>query len=350
MIARARNLAACIARHRSLALLVAALALGLLAAFGARGYIAGQLAIERERLAPPQRMVSVVVAKRDLSRGDPVGVETMAVREMPEAYAPQGAVTPEQFEAVAGAVVAAPMRAGDPLLRAALSSPDAGGFSARVREGIRAMTIAVDEVNAISGMLQPGDRIDLLLSARLPGATGAAAQELSKPLLQDVVVLATGRQVRPGQDDRQGRGYTTITVEVQPGQAQKLVVAQRVGRLTALLRNPADRERMATTPIDVQALFDLKPAEAVAARRPAELIVGGLGTLRGTAAGGPALAPAIAPAASGPVVAPTLPGTPLVAPPLAAESQSAPAASPVTPPAARETPRIQMRPFERSPE
>lgn len=346
MIARVRNLTAWISRHRSLALLAAALALGLLAAFGARGYIAGQLAIERERLAPPQRMVSLVVAKRDLARGDPVGVDTMAVRELPEAYAPQGAVTPEQFEAVAGAVVNAPMRAGDPLLRAALTSPDAGGFSSRVREGIRAMTIAVDEVNAISGMLQPGDRIDLLLSARLPGATGAGAQEVSKPLVQDVVVLATGRQVRPGQDDRQGRGYTTITVEVQPGQAQKLVVAQRVGRLTALLRNPADRERMAPTPIDVHALFDLKPVEAVAARRPAELIVGGLGALRGTAASAPAFAPAIAPP----------PGA--VPPAFAAEPQSATAASPAappatppaTPPAAREVPRTLMRQFERSPD
>ena len=107
---------------------------------------------------------------------------------------------------------------------------------------------------------------------------------------------------------------------------------------------------MAPTPIDAHALFDLKPAEAVAARRPAELIVGGLGTLRGTAAGGPALAPAIAPAASGPVVTPTLPAAPLAAPTSPADSQSATAASPVTPPAARETPRIQMRPFERSPE
>lgn len=276
-----------VSRHRTAALLLLALTLGVLAAFGARGYITGQLAIERERLAPSQRMASLVVAKRDLARGETVGPDTMAVRDMPEAYLPAGTVAPERFEAVAGGTILQPMRAGEPLLAAAVAPPDAAGFSARVRTGIRAMTIAVDEVNAISGMLQPGDRVDLILSARLP-ATGATplAPEVARPLMQDLKVLATGRQSRPGADDRQPRTYTTITIEVSPEQAQRLVVAQRVGKLTALLRNPGDREKTPQQLMDVYGLLDLLPTPPPAPPpKPTELIVGGVGALRSSERG-----------------------------------------------------------------
>ncbi len=109
-------------------------------------------------------------------------------------------------------------------------------------------------------MLQPGDRIDLLLSVRLPGASmPPLGQEVTRPLMQDLRVLATGRQVRPGHDERSARAFTAITIEVSPDQAQKLVVAQRIGKLTAMLRNPQDR-----APIDARrwtstGLLDIKP-------------------------------------------------------------------------------------------
>lgn len=277
MIARVLVLAGWLRRHRELALLTVALALGVLAAVAARNYITGQIAVERERLVPAQRMVALVVAKRDLARGEQVSADTMAVREFPEAYAVQGAVAPAQFEAIAGASITTPMRAGDPLLHASLTSSELAGFSTRVREGIRAMTIAVDEVNAISGMLQPGDRIDLLFSARVPAIGTAAAGEVTRPLMQDLRVLATGRQVRPTPDDRNARPYTTITVEVQPIQAQRLVVAQRAGKLTALLRNPEDRETLAAKPMDLLGLLGLPTSEPAPVRRATELIVGGMG-------------------------------------------------------------------------
>ena len=61
-------------RRRQTLLLLAAIALGSVAAFGARGYISEQIAIERERLAPNQPMVSIVVAKQDLARGEVVSL------------------------------------------------------------------------------------------------------------------------------------------------------------------------------------------------------------------------------------------------------------------------------------
>lgn len=274
--------------RRQWLLLGGALCLGGLAAIGARSWISEQVAVERERLQPRQAMVSIVVARHDLPRGEVIGQASMAVREIPSAYLAPGTIVPEQFDGYAGARLTVPLRAGEPLLKTVLEGADAGTFAARVPAGVRAFTVMVDEVNSLSGMLQPGDRIDLLLSAR-PPSTGTVPHppEITRTLLQGIRVLATGRQVRPGADERGGRGYGAITVEVTPDQAQRLVVAQRIGRLTAMLRNPDDRSPVNAAPVDAWTLLGV-PAPAVAAPAPAarvtELIVGGQGALRSAAA------------------------------------------------------------------
>lgn len=272
-----------IARHRNSLLLVVALALGGVAAFGARGYIATEIAAERERLQPRQDTIPIVVAKRAIDKGEVASAENMAVRDVPREYVASGTVTPDRFDGYAGSRLSVPMRAGEPLMHAMLEGADVSTFSAKVQAGIRALTIAVDEINSLSGMLQPGDRIDLMLSARLPAAgAGAPPQEITRALMQDLRVLATGRQVRPGGDERQSRAYTAITVEVTPEQAQRLVVAQRSGKLTAMLRNPGDRAPIAQAPLDVYGLLDLAPArgEGGPAPRAPDLIIGGHGPLK----------------------------------------------------------------------
>lgn len=347
-----------IARHRNSLLLVVALALGGVAAFGARGYIATEIAAERERLQPRQDTIPIVVAKRAIDKGEVASAENMAVRDVPREYVASGTVTPDRFDGYAGSRLSVPMRAGEPLMHAMLEGADVSTFSAKVQAGIRALTIAVDEINSLSGMLQPGDRIDLMLSARLPAAgAGAPPQEITRALMQDLKVLATGRQVRPGGDERQSRAYTAITVEVTPEQAQRLVVAQRSGKLTAMLRNPGDRAPIAQAPLDVYGLLDLAPArgDAGPAPRAPDLIIGGHGPLKVVAglaqagsapsppvltaparwvasgagapiAGAPAIgAPAIgasAMVAPGTPPAPTLPGPPGGPAPLPSDSTS----------------------------
>ena len=160
-------------------------------------------------------------------------------------------------------------------------------FSSRVKPGIRALTISVDEINSISGMLQPGDRIDLLLTARPPSANGRgeAEHDATVPLLQNLLVMATGRQVRPGADENgDARSFSSVTVEVTPSQAQRLIVAQRAGRLTAVLRNPDDGMPMDAAAVDLRSLFPQPARPAVAPRkvvarqdRRPQMIVGGMG-------------------------------------------------------------------------
>lgn len=274
-------------RHRNKLLMSAALACGGVAIYAGSQYVNEQVQAERARLkTPAQQTLEVVVASRPLMPGDIISGENMAIRQVPADYVPGSAVTPERFDSLAGQRLMQPMGPGEILSVHALESADRMMFSSRVKPGIRAMTISVDEINSISGMLQPGDRVDLLLTARPPATRGHEAEhDVTVPLLQNLLVMATGRQVRPGHDDDgDNRSFSAVTVEVTPQQAQKLIVAQRAGRLTAVLRNPEDGQPMDTAAVDLRSLFPQAPAvpkavKRVAARRDSrpQMIVGGMG-------------------------------------------------------------------------
>lgn len=263
---------------------------------------------------PAPATIPIVVAKFDLIAGEAVGPDNMAIRPIPVDLAPSSALRPEQFDAKAGMRLTRALRGGEPLLTEILQPAEPAGLSARVRQGIRALTIAVDDVNAVSGMLRPGDRIDLLYSARSPGLDGAPAVETSRVLVQDVAVLATGRQFRAAAEDSSNRAFTSITVELSPDDAQRLIVAQRTGRVTALLRNPDDRHAVSTKPVDANALLGVAPRPAPIVSRPAvrsgpEMIVGGGGGLAGSRQHGGAEAAVVSPSEPIPQGVSRLPNT-----------------------------------------
>jgi pilus assembly protein CpaB len=264
-----------------------AIASGGLAMIAGQAYLEEQIKLERSKFeASSDRKVPVVVAKVELQRGDLIDASSMAIREVPSQYLSSSFVSPDRFETVSGARLGRSMRSGEPLLLEYLKiDDDSVGLSHRLKPGTRAVTINVDEVNALSGMLQPGDRVDLLISAR--GSETAsrvgASRELTVPLMQDVLVLATGKQLgQTPETDLKGRMFTSITMELTPDQAQRLVTAQRGGRLTAMLRAQGDRVSYYARPIDIDQLLGVATAVAPAARAEpvrTELIVGGTGTL-----------------------------------------------------------------------
>jgi len=272
-----------ISKYRVWLLGAVALGFGLVGITGAHGFISGQIEAERARLLRQHQLMPVVVVSRDTPAGTYLTEQLLATREVPLRYASASSVAKEDYEALLGKVLQVPMKAGEPVLTTSVGMP-ADGFSGQVRHGIRAMTIEVDEVNSVSGMLRPGDRIDLLFSTRSPLANSNGA-DISRPLMQDLLVLATGSQTdhrtyEPGEFS----AFTTMTVEVSPEQAQKLVLAQRSGRLTALLRNPDDRNPIASKAMDVFSLLDLpKPVKRERRRQTkVELIVGGQGRVART--------------------------------------------------------------------
>lgn len=233
-----------------------ALGVGTIAALAARSFLTHQVqAIEARANG---RKIALVVAKGDLPKGARLSAETLAVREIPEEYAHSDAIAPDSFERIDGQLLAYPVKSGEMVLWSLLESQKAPTFSARVEEGRRALTVAVDEINSISGMVEPGDMIDLVATID----QGGHKRVLS--LLQGVQVMATGQRAVDDPASGERRQFSTVTLNTTPQQARDLIAAREAGRLTALLRNPRDQQG-----VGVAAELPQPPAPAVAAAAPA---------------------------------------------------------------------------------
>ena len=118
------------------------------------------------------------------------------------------------------------------------------GLAGRIRQGLRAVSIAVGGNNAVSSLISPNDRVDVLGTFSFPSSSSTAGEveNVTLTILQDVSVLAVGQEIDAVRT-RQGRsrGYSTVTLETTPQEAELLVFAQNShGRLTLTLRNPED--------------------------------------------------------------------------------------------------------------
>lgn len=220
-------------------LFLLAVVLGIGAVYLSNSLLKNRMAELEAEAKRGKEMVSVVVARRDLQRGDAITSDAVAVRQVPKEYVHHSAVTPDQFSGYENQRLASPIKRGEALLSSHAEGNGAGVFSAMLRKGARALTFEVDSVNSISGMLRPGDRIDLIYSARAADASGGP--EVTVPLMSNVSVLATD-QTLTKRDDGTGkmRSFSTITLEVSPLDADRIIVAKSSGRLTAVLRHPDD--------------------------------------------------------------------------------------------------------------
>lgn len=237
--------------NRTWIILGSAAVLGLGAGILATSYLKQRIAaIESAEKNKPVR--KIVVARQDLQKGDRLTFDNVAVREIPADWALSGAITPDQFERVEQAVLAYPARRGEQILWAQLEGQKSATFSARLNTGRRAITVPVDEINSISGMLEPGDTIDLVATIRKDN------HSISFVLLQRVKVLATGTRVSQDEPpDGRGRTYTTITLDVTPAEARRIIAAREAGKLVALLRAPGDDQPVALAKSDSLRLLGL---------------------------------------------------------------------------------------------
>lgn len=206
--------------------------------------------------------VTLVVAKRGLRRGEAVTKETAAVREIPVAFTHSLAIDASQFDQYEGHLLAYAVKPGELILKSSLQG-GATSFSSRVELGRRAVTMSVDEISSISGLLEPGDLIDLIATIDQGGRRGPPLL-----VLQGVAVMATGQ--RSVNDPRTGeaRRYTTVTLNTTPDQARNVITARELGKLTALLRNPADKPLNNDMEVDVSA-FLKAPVASLPISRPA---------------------------------------------------------------------------------
>lgn len=225
-------------RHARVGMVALALVAGGLAAWGAHRHLGAVAHALAEEARQPMR--AAVVAADDLGAGAVVDADTAAVREIPVAWLPRDAVLPEDFGAAEGARLARALPRGEVLLWSHLAAARQQSFSSQLAAGRRAVTIAVDEINSLSGMLEPGDVIDLYVSFEHEG------RRVTAPLLANVRVLATGRQ-HDGLADGAERGFATLTLDAAPEDAVRLVAARQQGSIAAMLRHPGDASPAASS-------------------------------------------------------------------------------------------------------
>ncbi|MBX2885454.1 MAG: Flp pilus assembly protein CpaB, partial [Granulosicoccus sp.] len=257
------------------------LLLGATGAYSARQYIEDQVLMYKSELDQRDVMLELVVPTRPIQRGETIRAEDLAMRQVPERFAESNAIHWQDSDELLGLTTAFEVNENRPLSWAHIAGSAEPTFSSLVADGQRAMAVRVDEINSISGFLQPSDKVDLLLTY------GHAKGQKTFPVLSNIEVMATGMQT--GIDDGLDSGlrsFTTITVHVSPENAQRITLAQQIGKITAILRNPKDKELKQSKALSVSQLIGdneekstiSQKTKTVArlARARIEYIIGGL--------------------------------------------------------------------------
>lgn len=224
----------------------AALVMAAVAALVAVNYVQTTVA---ERTQDNRKMVDVAVPLQDMPQGAVVQPGDLAVRSVPAEFVPVDAVTPSNHTQFEGRMLRVAVRGGAPLSGSSLLAVN-DHFSTLIPKGKIAYTLSVDENNSISGMIVPGDKIDILfVKDKGSELSGASAETTSKaqilPLLQQVRVLATGTKMgeqiaREGQPEGERQGFSSVTLELDKDQAKSLEIASKLGAVRVLLRADKD--------------------------------------------------------------------------------------------------------------
>jgi pilus assembly protein CpaB len=245
------------------------LMLAALAVFFVHSYVSSMEDETRKKFGTD---VLVVKASRDIKEQETINEKMLELEKIPRTFLEPSAVSfdkgvagdtevTKSLKSLTGSVALVPIKKGEQISFNKLSEPGIRtGLSPQVTPGRRAVSISVGEVSSIAKLVKPGDRVDLITIVDMGGGKG---NRIAKTLLQDVVVLATGRNVNnnsarvtepdPGNDGKtrvrslaEDASFSTVTVEVEPAQAQMLALVASGGESSVILslRNNDDSDRV----------------------------------------------------------------------------------------------------------
>jgi pilus assembly protein CpaB len=232
---------------RLLVVLAGAVLFGLVAAFSVSRYLSNAQ-------ATPRNLRNVVVAKVDIPLGTKVVAEQLMKAQFPSNAVPDGVFDSE--DKLVGRVTVVNVAAREPVTDFKLAPEGSvGGLSAVIPEGYRAMTVKVDDVIGVAGFLQPGTMVDVLTVIE-PSETNAQRNPISKIVLQNVKVLASGQNLDKPKNEREAETVRAVTLQVTPEQAEKLALASTEGKLRLVLRNTVDQGDEQTPGVDKRTLLE----------------------------------------------------------------------------------------------
>jgi pilus assembly protein CpaB len=236
--------------------------------------ISARRPVVAERSAAPSEVASnvrILVAARAISRGQAIAADDVTLLGV-AAPAPSGSFAVPA--AIVGRVATVDILPGQILLGDAVSAEkQAAGVSALLETGARAFSIRIAEDQIAGGFLRVADRVDVF--ATLPdsvfpqdtgGGVKGADQSRTTLLLENVSVLAVGEKLETKGPQALG-GVRTVTLAVAPDAVARIALAERLGKVSLAIRNPADRDVTPETTIRLSDL-GLMTAEAAPAEPP----------------------------------------------------------------------------------
>ena len=229
---------------------IIALTVAGISAYAARNFIEAknEPVVALAAPAPEIKFKEVLVAAEVLNPGGFLGPSSFRWQkwpdvDVPETYFVKGQADSSIFD---GAVARQPVLPGDPILNGSFVRPGDRGFLAAVLDtNMRAVSVPVDEASSNAGLIQPGDRVDLILTQTITqDGDFSVGRHVSETVLTDVRVIAMGRSLESaeqpeGESQRQVR---TATLEVSPGGAEKVALVTELGKLSLSLRSLAQDE------------------------------------------------------------------------------------------------------------
>ncbi len=182
-----------------------------------------------------ERGVPVVMAADDIQVGTKLEAHDVHVVTLPQSAVPPGAFSGTSQVLGRGAIL--PVSKGEFILPSKLAALNAGtGLPSMIPQGMRAVSVRVNDVVSVAGFVQPGSHVDVL-------ATGSGGNERqTTTVLENVLVLAVGKNLdrTPSAD---AQTAPVITLAVSPDDAQKLALVSQEGRIQLSLRNPMDTRK-----------------------------------------------------------------------------------------------------------
>lgn len=183
----------------------------------------------------------LVVAVRPLAVGATVRADDVKVVKVSASQFPSGGIS--NVEEVIDRPVISNILLDEPVHQGRLAPRGSGaGLAPVIPEGMRALSLKVNEVVGVSGFVLPGMRVDVLVTGSPPDDRN----RMTATILQNILVLSAGQEMEA---DAQGRAMNvgTVTLLVTPEQAEKLTLAANRGQVQLVLRNGSDQTIAATS-------------------------------------------------------------------------------------------------------
>jgi pilus assembly protein CpaB len=222
-------------RTKSIVLLVLALGCGLVASIGISQII-------EQNKATPQGSVeseAILVAMKPIAGQEQLKADNIKLEQWPKHLIPKGALT--KLEDIEGRRIRYSIAPGEPILQNKLVGDDDKRATTDVPPGFRLKAVHADAVSAVGNLIQPGDRVDVLLYLKT-NFQGGAQQAGTATILQDIKVFAVNDQWRPGDDNgSEPIPVKNVTLLLTPEQVEKLTLASELGKVSLVLRSPDDQ-------------------------------------------------------------------------------------------------------------